>query len=48
MGARIPASDLTHQRLQALLKDGLADGDARSALCKLAVRRIVEEAWRRR
>jgi putative transposase len=44
MGARIPASEQTHQRLEALLKDGVADGDARSELLKLAVRKIVEEA----
>ena len=44
MGARIPASEQTHQRLEALLKDGVADGDARSELFKLAVRKIVEEA----
>jgi putative transposase len=44
MGARIPASEQTHQRLEALLKDGVADGEARSELFKLAVRKIVEEA----
>lgn len=44
MGARIPASEQTHQRLEALLKEGVADGDARTELFKLAVRKIVEEA----
>src|SRR5262249_18731154 len=44
MGRRIPASEQTHQRLEALLKEGVADGDARSELFKLAVRKIVEEA----
>jgi mutator family transposase len=44
MGPRIPASEQTHQRLEALLKEGVADGDARSELFKLAVRKIVEEA----
>jgi hypothetical protein len=44
MGARIPASEQTHQRLEALRKEGVADGDARSELFKLAVRKIVEEA----
>src|SRR5215470_12225419 len=43
MGPRIPASEQTHQRLEALLKEGVADGDARSELFKLAVRKIVEE-----
>ena len=41
---RIPASEQTHQRLEALLKGGVADGDARTELFKLAVRKIVEEA----
>ena len=44
MGARIPASEQTHQRLEALLREGVADGDARTELFKLAVRKIVEEA----
>jgi len=44
MGSRIPASEQTHQRLEALLKEGVVDGDARTALFKLAVRKIVEEA----
>ena len=44
MGPRIPASEQTHQRLEALLKEGVANGDARSELFKLAVRKIVEEA----
>jgi transposase-like protein len=44
MGSRIPASEQTHQRLEDLLKRGLTDGDARSELLKLAVRKIVEEA----
>jgi putative transposase len=44
MEPRIPASEQTHQRLEALLKDGVADGDARTELFRLAVRKIVEEA----
>jgi transposase-like protein len=44
MGPRIPASEQTHQRLEALLKEGVTDGDARTELFRLAVRKIVEEA----
>jgi len=44
MDPRIPASEQTHQRLAALLKAGVADGDARTELFQLAVRKIVEEA----
>ena len=44
MEPRIPASEQTHQRLEALLKEGMADGDARTELFRLAVRKIVEEA----
>src|SRR5262249_23134222 len=44
MGSRIPTSEQTHQRLEALLKEGVADGEARSELFKLAVRKIGEEA----
>ena len=44
MEPRIPASEQTHQRLEALLKDGVADGDTRTELFRLAVRKIVEEA----
>jgi len=44
MGARIPASERTHQRLEQLLQQGVGDGDARAELIKLAVRKIVEEA----
>ena len=44
MEPRIPASEQTHQRLEALLKEGVADGDARTELFRLAVRKIVEEA----
>jgi hypothetical protein len=41
---RIPASERTSQKLDALLTQGVADGDARTELLKLAVRKIVEEA----
>jgi putative transposase len=44
MEPRIPASEQTHHRLEALLKEGVADGDARTELFRLAVRKIVEEA----
>jgi len=41
---RIPPSERTSQQLGELLSHGVADGDARVELLKLAVRRIVEEA----
>jgi len=41
---RIPASERTSQKLDELLTQGVADGDARTDLLKLAVRKIVEEA----
>src|SRR4029077_7043263 len=41
---RIPASERTSQKLDALLSQGVADNDARAELLKLAVRKIVEEA----
>jgi putative transposase len=41
---RIPASERTSQKLEELLSQGVADGDARAELLKLAVRKIVEEA----
>jgi hypothetical protein len=41
---RIPASERTSQKLTELLTTGVADGDARAELLKLAVRKIVEEA----
>ena len=44
MGQRIRASEQTHQRLQQLLEEGVADGDARAELIKLAALKIVEEA----
>src|SRR6266436_1630866 len=40
---RIPASERTSQKLDELLTQGVADGDARAELLKLAVRKIVEE-----
>ncbi len=43
MAERIPASTQTHQRLTGLLERGVADGDARAELIKLAVRKIVDE-----
>ena len=44
METRIPASERTSQKLNELLNQGVADGDARAELLKLAVRKIVEEA----
>ena len=44
METRIPASERTSQKLSELLTQGVAAGDARSELIKLAVRKIVEEA----
>ncbi len=44
MPTRIPASERTSQKLEELLTQGVADGDARTELLKLAVRKIVEEA----
>ena len=44
MPTRIPASERTSQKLDELLSQGVADGDARTELLKLAVRKIVEEA----
>ena len=44
METRIPASERTSQKLSELLTQGVAEGDARSELIKLAVRKIVEEA----
>jgi hypothetical protein len=41
---RIPASERTSQKLEELQSQGVADGDARTELLKLAVRKIVEEA----
>src|SRR5439155_15501283 len=38
------ASERTSQKLDELLSQGVADGDARAELLKLAVRKIVEEA----
>src|SRR5438034_2819694 len=40
----IPASERTSQKLNELLTQGVAEGDARSELIKLAVRKIVDEA----
>jgi len=44
VATRIPASERTSQKLEELLTQGVADGDARTELLKLAVRKIVEEA----
>ena len=44
METRIPASERTSQELNQLLTHGVAEGDARSELIKLAVRKIIEEA----
>ena len=44
MASRMPASERTSQKLNELLTQGVAEGDARSELIKLAVRKIVEEA----
>jgi putative transposase len=42
--SRIPASERTSQKLDELLTQGVAEGDARTELLKLAVQKIVEEA----
>jgi putative transposase len=44
VGSRVPASERTRQKLDELLTQGVADGNARAELLKLAVRKIVEEA----
>jgi transposase-like protein len=44
VASRIPTSERTSQKLRELLTEGVADGDARAELLKLAVRKIVEEA----
>ena len=41
--SRIPASERTRERLQALLDGHGEEGDLRSALVRLAARLIVEE-----
>jgi putative transposase len=41
---RIPASERTSLKLNDLLTTGVADGDARAELLKLAVSKIIEEA----
>jgi hypothetical protein len=46
--SRIPASERTSRELDELLTHGVADGDARAELLKLAVRRIVRKRWRPR
>jgi hypothetical protein len=40
---RVPASERTRQRIEALLKDGTS-GDLQAELIRLGVRRLVEEA----
>ena len=44
METRIAASERTSQKLSELLTQGVAEGDARSELIRLAVRKIVEES----
>jgi hypothetical protein len=39
--SKIPASERTSQKLNELLTEGVADGDARAELLKLGVRKIV-------
>jgi len=39
--SRVPASERTSQKLNELLSQGVGEGDARSELIKLAVRKIV-------
>ena len=41
---RIPASERTSQKLDELRTQGMADGDARTELLKLPVRKIAEDA----
>jgi transposase-like protein len=44
VGERVPASEKTRQRIEALLANGLEEGDVRSELVRLGVRKLVEEA----
>jgi hypothetical protein len=44
VSTRVPASERTSQKLDEVLSRGVADGDARAELLKLAVRKIAEEA----
>src|SRR5439155_18706146 len=44
VSTRIAASERTSQKLDELLTQGVAGGDARAELLKLAVRKIAEEA----
>ena len=44
MADRSGADGSTSQKLNELLTTGVADGDARAELLKLAVRKIIEEA----
>jgi putative transposase len=44
VGERVPASEKTRQRLEVLLASGLEDGDVRSELVRLGVRKLIEEA----
>ncbi len=40
---RVPASERTRQRIEALLAEGVEGGDVRSELVRLGVRKLVEE-----
>jgi transposase-like protein len=45
VGERVPASERTRQRIEELLANGVGeDGDVRSELVGLGVRKLVEEA----
>jgi hypothetical protein len=44
VGERVPASERARQRIEALLPNGVEDGDVRSELVRLGVRKLVEEA----
>ena len=44
MGERLPASEKTRQRIEALLANGVEDGDVRSQIVRLGVRKLIEEA----
>ena len=44
MSERVPASERTRQRIESLLAKGVEDGDVRSELVRLGVRKLIEEA----
>jgi putative transposase len=44
VGERVPASEKTRQRIELLLAKGVEEGDVRSELVRLGVRKLIEEA----